>query len=118
MKVLGRHLLIECYGCSTEVLSSVGLVEEAMVCAANESKAQIVDVVFHRFEPHGVSGVVVIRESHFAIHTWPEYKFASLDIYICGNIDPWVATRCVIKKLDAKHFTPLDMRRGILVNEA
>ncbi|HOI43872.1 MAG TPA: adenosylmethionine decarboxylase, partial [Elusimicrobiales bacterium] len=71
MRSLGQHLVVELYDCPPGRLSAVDEVQEAMVKAARAAKATIIDSVFHHFQPHGVSGVVVIAESHFAIHTWP-----------------------------------------------
>lgn len=93
----------------------VSRIEDLLVGAAKYAKAHIVDVVFHTFNPHGVSGVVVVEESHLAIHTWPEHKFASVDIYTCGDsIDPWQAYKYLLKGLKAKHSTATEMKRGVL----
>ena len=79
-----------------------------MVDAAKHAHARIVDVVFHTFNPHGISGVIVIAESHLAIHTWPEYNFASIDVYTCGTeINPWRAYNFVAKKFKAKNMTAI-----------
>jgi S-adenosylmethionine decarboxylase proenzyme len=86
-----------------------------MVGAAKHAKATIVDVVFHAFSPHGISGVIVIQESHLTIHTWPEYNFASIDIYTCGNkVNPWKAYNYLVKNFKAKNVTALEMKRGVL----
>ncbi len=115
MKSLGRHLLVEYYNCDPKILSDIGLIEDIFVGAAKHSKAHIVDVVFHTFNPHGISGVVVIAESHLAIHTWPEHCFASVDIYTCGNVvNPWSAYKYILKALKAKHSTAMEMKRGVL----
>ncbi|OGR51261.1 MAG: S-adenosylmethionine decarboxylase proenzyme [Elusimicrobia bacterium RIFCSPLOWO2_02_FULL_39_32] len=115
MKCLGRHLLVEYYSCNPKILMDVSRIEDLLVGAAKYAKAHIVDVVFHTFNPHGVSGVVVVEESHLAIHTWPEHKFASVDIYTCGDsIDPWQAYKYLLKGLKAKHSTATEMKRGVL----
>lgn len=115
MKSLGRHLLIELYNCDSKILNDVHKVEDIMVDAAKHAKARIVDVVFHTFNPHGISGVIVIAESHLAIHTWPEFNFASIDIYTCGKeINPWKAYHYMTKRFKAKNCTALEMKRGIL----
>ena len=89
---LGRHVLAEVYGCSFEILNDVKKVEEVMVNAALEAGAELREVVFHKFSPQGVSGVVVISESHLAIHTWPELGYAAVDVFTCGDrVDPWDA---------------------------
>lgn len=115
MKSLGRHLLVEYYSCNPKILMDVSRIEDLLVEAAKHAKAHIVDVVFHTFNPHGVSGVVVVEESHLTIHTWPEYEFASVDIYTCGEeINPWNAYKYLLKGLKAKHSTAIEMKRGVL----
>ncbi len=115
MKTLGRHLLVELYHCDSKVIGDVRKIEEIMVGAAKYAKAHIVDVVFHNFNPNGVSGVVVIAESHLSIHTWPEYQFASIDIYTCGDtINPWKAFDYLKKHFKAGNVTALEMKRGFL----
>ena len=74
MQALGRHLLLELFDCDPEAINSLDIVKASMVEAAKRAQATIVDVVFHEFNPFGISGVVVIAESHLAIHTWPEYR--------------------------------------------
>lgn len=92
MKALGRHILAEYYQCDVDILNNIDVVEKFMKNAAVKAGSTIVDSVFRRFEPHGISGVVVIAESHLAIHTWPEYGYAAVDLFTCGeNVDPWVA---------------------------
>jgi spermidine synthase len=92
MNSLGRHVLVEFYGCSSEVLNDVPRIESSMVSAAKEAGATIINSVFHHFSPFGVSGVVVIQESHLAIHTWPEYRYAAVDLFTCGySVNPWVS---------------------------
>lgn len=115
MKSLGRHVMAELYNCDAKILQDVRSIENVMRAAAESTKAHIIDVVFHKFNPHGVSGVIVIAESHLAIHTWPEYGFASVDIYTCGNeVKPWKAFKFISRRLRAKTSNALEMRRGIL----
>jgi spermidine synthase len=92
MNALGRHILAEYYDCDTHVLNDLQIMENSMKEAAIRAGSTIVDSVFRRFEPHGISGVVVIAESHLAIHTWPEYGYAAVDLFTCGQkVDPWIA---------------------------
>ena len=88
-ETLGRHILVEYYNCDEEVLKNPKLIEEFMNNSALNAKATIVDSVFHHFNPWGVSGAVIIAESHLTIHTWPEYGYAAADFFTCGDIDPW-----------------------------
>ncbi len=115
MKALGRHLVVELYGCDVKILNNAKRLEKIMVRATLKAKATIIDVVFHTFNPHGISGLIVIAESHLAIHTWPEYAFASVDIYTCGDtVDPWKACEYLAKALKAKNTSALEMKRGTL----
>ncbi|HWD38344.1 MAG TPA: adenosylmethionine decarboxylase [Fimbriimonas sp.] len=82
---LGSHLLIELYGCNEEALRTEQCVGTAMREAAVESKATVVEQSFHEFKPYGVSGAVIIQESHYTIHTWPEHKYAAVDLFYCGG---------------------------------
>lgn len=115
LKTLGRHLLVELYQCDSKVISDVRKIEEIMVGAAKAAKAHIVDVVFHNFNPNGISGVIVVAESHLAIHTWPEFFFASVDIYTCGNsVNPWKAYDYLHRHFKAKNVTAMELKRGLI----
>ncbi|MGO0122235.1 adenosylmethionine decarboxylase [Desulfothermobacter acidiphilus] len=115
MKALGRHVLAEFYGCNFEALNNIELVEKAMVEAALESGAEVRECVFHKFSPQGVSGVVVISESHLAIHTWPELGYAAVDVFTCGErVDPWEACNYLTKFLGAKEVVAHEQKRGIM----
>lgn len=81
---LGRHYLIEFYDCAPEQLNDLKLIENALLEACKKAHATIINSTFHQFAPQGVSGVVVIAESHFSIHTWPENNYAALDFFTCS----------------------------------
>ena len=113
MDALGRHIIVEYFDCDPEVLMDVGHIEKSMIEAANRAGATIISSTFHHFSPFGVSGVIVIQESHLSIHTWPEYGFASVDIFTCGeSVDPWVAYRLLKTELKASHGSAVEMNRG------
>lgn len=115
LKTLGRHVLAEMYDCDPEVLNDHKLIEDILLEAAKEANATIVESVFHKFNPHGVSGVVVIAESHLSVHTWPEYGFAALDLFTCGEeVNPWVAFKYIAKKLKSKNYKTMEVKRGSL----
>lgn len=84
---LGKHWLIEFYNCDKELLAQPKALETIMKEAAEKMKATIVSSSFHHFSPLGVSGVVVIKESHLTLHSWPEYGYAAVDIFTCGDIE-------------------------------
>lgn len=113
MSVLGCQILSEFYGCDRDILNHVGRIKELMNEAARICGASILGSVFHRFNPHGVSGVVVIAESHMAIHTWPEYGLAAVDLFTCGKgADPWQAQKFLAKGFDAQSISTKEIRRG------
>ncbi|MCG8567483.1 MAG: adenosylmethionine decarboxylase [Desulfobacterales bacterium] len=113
-KALGRHLIIEFHGCDPDAFLHVEKVEDTMVKAAGKSGATVVTASFHHFEPQGISGVVVISESHFTLHAWPEHDFAAVDIFTCANqVDFQVAVDALALAFGAGKITILaDMDRG------
>jgi len=113
VRALGYHLLIEFNGCDHGILNDVGRIKSLLDEAALVSGASIVDSIFHRFNPHGVSGVVVIAESHLAIHTWPEYGYAAVDLFTCGEtVDPWKAYEFLKKGLKPQSTSTKEILRG------
>ena len=114
LSTLGRHVLIEFYGCPAEIIEQNKLIEQFMNEAADYSGATIVESCFHHFNPYGVSGAVIIAESHLTIHTWPEYGFASVDVYTCGDsVSPWKAAEYLEQKLQAKKTESFEVPRGM-----
>ncbi len=114
MKALGRQILVEYYECNAEVINDVDQIEEILLGATKASKASIISHNFHKFSPHGVSGTIVIAESHVAIHTWPEYSYAAVDIFTCGEtIDPWVIQEYIKEAFESKNISSMEMKRGL-----
>ena len=112
--ILGSLILIEAYDCDPKVLDDVELVEEVMVDAALKAGAEIREVAFHKFSPQGVSGVVVISESHLSVHTWPEVGYAAVDVFTCGDtVDPIVAVDYIRDKFQARRALTSEVKRGI-----
>jgi len=113
LESLGKHILVDFYDCDPHLLNDVVYIEKSMEEAARASNATLINSTFHHFSPYGVSGVIVIQESHLAIHTWPEYGFASVDLFTCGNLlDPWISFDVLRKGLKAAHQSAIEMRRG------
>jgi len=116
LNALGRHILAEIYGCDFAILNDIKKVEEIMVNAALEAGAEVREFVFHKFSPQGVSGVVVISESHLAIHTWPELGYAAVDVFTCGEkVNPWDACRFLTEQFKAQHVDAREVERGVMV---
>jgi len=115
MSALGRHILVEFVGCSASTLNDVDVIEKGMVDAAKSAGATVINSTFHHFSPFGVSGVVVIQESHLAIHTWPEYQYAAVDLFTCGDtVDPWISFDHLKKVFEAQNHSAIEMHRGAL----
>ncbi len=113
MKSLGRHLLIEFYNCDSKTLDDVARIEEHMRIAARRANSTIVNSTFHRFSPYGVSGVVVIAESHLSIHTWPEYEYAAVDLFTCGeSVNPWKALEYLREVFHPSRESVVELKRG------
>lgn len=113
MKTLGWHSLIELSGCDPERLKRVREVRTAMLEAARRANGTIVRAVFHAFSPYGVSGVVVIAESHLTIHTWPEHGYAAVDVFSCSpKLRQAEVRRWLKKAFGAKAVRSLRVRRG------
>jgi len=118
LNALGKHLLLELKDCDRELLNDLSFLQSILPEAASEAGATVLGNSFHQFEPQGVSGVVIIAESHLFIHTWPECGYAAIDIFTCGDsVKPGKAARILVEKLGAKNHSILEIQRGILETE-
>jgi len=114
LKALGTHIVCELSGCDPVALSDLDGVQNMMIAAARIAHATMLESSFHRFEPQGVSGTVILAESHLSIHTWPEKEYAAMDFYTCGDhTDPWLACLHAAKVLSAKRMLTTEFKRGI-----
>jgi S-adenosylmethionine decarboxylase proenzyme len=114
LKATGQHLLVEYHNCDCAVLNDRSIIEQLMKEAAVAAKAGIIDTVFHAFSPQGISGVVVIEESHLSIHTWPEYGYAAVDFFTCGECVPERAYEVLKTGLKATRSEKMLIHRGHL----
>ncbi len=114
LNTYGRHLLLEYYDCDKSILNNLEAIEALFIAAARAADATIVQSTFHRFAPQGVSGVVVIEESHLSIHTWPEHGYAAVDFYTCGASEPDKAHPVLLEGLGSKRYEMLVVNRGVL----
>ena len=114
MQILGRHLIVELYECDPKILNDLDAIRQHMLDATRATHATIVGDSFRHFQPHGVSGAVIISESHLTIHTWPEYGYAALDFFTCGeNTDPWQALVHLKSALKAGNEKVIELSRGL-----
>jgi S-adenosylmethionine decarboxylase len=115
MEALGKHILAEFYNCNPSLINDEAHVEELFLKTAKDSGATVINWNFHKFSPHGISGVVVISESHLTIHTWPEYGYCAVDVFTCGDkIDNRLCLTMLEKGLGAGQTSVVEMNRGIL----
>jgi S-adenosylmethionine decarboxylase len=112
---LATHILVELYEGDPECLDNAGLIETEMVKAAEMINATIISSHAHNFEPHGVSAVVIIAESHLTMHTWPEHCYAAVDLFICTKKkDPAIAFNHLQRILKAKRISVTEINRGVI----
>lgn len=114
MRVLGRHLVADFHGCTAD-LNDARMVMDTLEQACQVAHATIVERSGHHFSPYGVTAVVVIAESHLAVHTWPEYQYAAVDLFTCGtSVDTWKAFEYVKKALGATRVEVRELQRGLV----
>lgn len=115
MQSLGRQLIVELYGCDKTILDDPIRLKRVLIDAIGRSGATIIKPFFHQFSPHGVSGIVVIAESHVAIHTWPEFSYCALDIFTCGyQVRPDIILEYIRTGFRAKDVSVMEVKRGTL----
>lgn len=112
-KWYGQHVILDLYGVSKDNLINWGLIEGNIIRAAKAANATILHSYFHPFANGGVSGAVILQESHISIHTWPETGFAAVDVYMCGDCDPLVAIKYIIDSFQPITFDYVELKRGI-----
>jgi S-adenosylmethionine decarboxylase len=112
-KFAGMHLLVDLWGATN--LDSPALIDETLCAGALEAGATILHSHFHHFTPNGgVSGVVVLAESHISIHTWPERNFAALDVFMCGCCDPYKVIPFLQAAFNPSSVQIDEQRRGLI----
>lgn len=115
---LGRHVIGELYGCEPALLRDTSFIRNAAKKAAEKAGSTIVSDLANKFDGgEGVSYILAIKESHISIHTWPEHSYAAVDIYTCGdNVNPWNAFEELLKLLNPKSVSVMEIRRGLLAS--
>lgn len=112
---LGFQKTIDFYGCNSERINSCEFVEKALLEATGFINLTVVNTTIHSFSPIGVSGVIVIQESHIAIHTWPEHDYVAIDIFTCNQAYKLDRGITHLKEaFQATHIEQHDIERGRL----
>ena len=110
---IGKHVIIDMVGCPFEVLNDKGLLEKLLTESALSAGCTILSVTFHTFEPQGVTGVVIVSESHYSIHTYPELNYVAIDAFTCGShIKPFKALKNLVKTLCPTKYKVKIINRG------
>jgi S-adenosylmethionine decarboxylase len=113
MDFLGKQIIAELYCCNRQRLDDVDFIRQAMINAARAAGTQIVTETFHRFSPQGVSGAVIIADSHLAIHTWPEHGYAAVDLFTCSEtLYSEKAVDYLRDALESQQSSVEELRRG------
>jgi S-adenosylmethionine decarboxylase len=106
----GIHLIIDLYGASH--LSDIAYVEKIMRRCIEASRATLLHIHLHRFDPDGISGVAVLAESHISVHTWPESRYAAFDVFMCGDTHPEACVDIMREAFEAEHVDVQEILRG------
>lgn len=112
----GRHVLGELHGVAFDVLNDLAFLRSTMIEHAIRIGMQVLNAQFHQFEPQGVTGTLLLSESHAACHTWPEAGYMSIDIYTCGEADPNEFLDAMVEVLSPRHVESAEICRGVRNN--
>ena len=110
---LGRHLIAEIWTEHPHLLDDLEYLKNAVETACRAGNLTVVDVLAHKFAPHGATLIALLMESHISIHTWPEHGYAAVDVFACAG-DPERALDVLAEQLRAHRMETMDMDRGLL----
>ena len=112
---LGHQTTVDFYGCKSDKISSCEFIEKTLLKAAKILSLTVVNTTIHSFSPIGVSGVIVIEESHIAIHTWPEHNYIAIDFFTCNNAHNLKdGLHWLKEEFQAESISQKDIKRGSL----
>lgn len=101
---MGKHYLLNLYGCEFELLNNLEFIIQLLKDASDLCGATLLNVASHEFEPYGVTVVLMLAESHISIHSWPDQGTAACDVYTCSQTDPKVGCDLIIEKLKPTNY--------------
>jgi S-adenosylmethionine decarboxylase len=109
---VGKHCILELYGCDSSRLDDEAFLRDTITTAAKRAGATLLNLITHRFQPQGVTGLALLAESHISIHTWPESGYAAVDVFTCGDHTmPEKACQVLWEELGAGHHKLTSFRR-------
>lgn len=110
---VGKHAIADIYMCNCPNMDNINYVKKLIFKSAKEANLTVVNSQFHKFNPIGISGVLILAESHLTIHTWPEYNYIAIDIFTCGqNINPSKACEKIAKNFKSNNYDIKEFERG------
>lgn len=111
MNSMGRHCLLNVYGCKFELLDNQDFIVHILKKAAKSCGANILNIAAHKFEPQGITAVLLLSESHISVHTYPEKGSAVFDIFTCGDADSTLGVQLILQQINCQYHTLIDIRR-------
>jgi S-adenosylmethionine decarboxylase len=118
MQRIGRHLILELWGCDEARINSIEIIDRAMRETVAACGATLLDLRVYPFTPIGVTGVAILSESHMMIHTWPEHGYAAVDVFTCGfHTDPNEAVPVLRHYFSPERIQVMEMNRGLIIEE-
>ncbi len=115
LAAVGYNLFADMYNCDAQLLDDIRYLRRLLKESAEAGNMHVVKVLFHRYSPQGITGLVIVKESHIALHTWPEYAFASIDIFLCGdNSDPYKTLKYIENGLRPSTVITKSIERGVI----
>jgi S-adenosylmethionine decarboxylase len=115
LQSIGRHLILELWGCDFDLLNSVPGIERAMRETIDASGSRCIDLRVVPFTPQGITGVAVLAESHLVIHTWPEHGYAGAELFVCSpHVDLDKATEVLQRHFRPAHIAVMQLNRGVM----
>ena len=111
VKYAGIHLIVDLWHAKN--LNSPAKIKKILTESVKACDATLLSIDVHKFSPNGgVSGVAVLKESHISIHSWPEFNYAALDIFVCGTVNPYKAVPILKKGFSPKNMQITELKRG------
>lgn len=109
---VGKHCILELYACDCAKLDDEDFVRAALSNAALRAGATLLNLISHHFQPHGVTGLALLAESHISFHSWPESGYAAVDVFTCGDHTmPESACRVLVEEFGSRHHQLRSFRR-------
>ena len=113
METTGRQVLVDLWGCDETKLRSLSVLDPALREVAGRANVGVIDCIWHKFPNGGITGILVLEESHISIHTWPEQRYVSVDFYACGKGDPSGVVEIMKRATGAKRVSIASIVRGL-----